>query len=84
VKGGTDIGAVLDRALGLFDGRTGAHEAIVLLTDGEDLEGKGLAVAKTAKSATSASTSSAWRRKRRQDPRRRARFRARRSRRGRS
>jgi Ca-activated chloride channel family protein len=49
VKGGTDIGAVLDRALGLFDGRTGAHEAIVLLTDGEDLEGKGLAAAKTAK-----------------------------------
>lgn len=49
VRGGTDIGAVLDRALSLFDGRTGAHEAVVLLTDGEDLEGKGLAVAKTAK-----------------------------------
>jgi Ca-activated chloride channel family protein len=49
VRGGTDIGAVLERALGLFDGRTGAHEAIVLLTDGEDLEGKGLAAAKTAK-----------------------------------
>lgn len=49
VKGGTDIGAVLDRALSLFDGRTGAHEAIVLLTDGEDLEGKGLEVAKTAR-----------------------------------
>jgi Ca-activated chloride channel family protein len=48
VRGGTDIGAVLDRALAQFDGRTGAHEAIVLLTDGEDLEGKGLAVAKTA------------------------------------
>jgi len=48
VRGGTDIGAVLDRALSLFDGRTGAHEAIVLLTDGEDLEGKGLVVAKTA------------------------------------
>lgn len=48
VKGGTDIGGVLDRALSLFDGRTGAHEAIVLLTDGEDLEGKGLEVAKVA------------------------------------
>lgn len=48
VRGGTDIGAVLDRALSLFDGRTGAHEAVVLLTDGEDLEGHGLEVAKRA------------------------------------
>ena len=46
--GGTSIGAALERALGFFDGRTGAHEAIVLLTDGEDLEGEGLAVAKRA------------------------------------
>lgn len=48
LRGGTDIGAVLERALALFDGRTGAHEAIVLLTDGEDLEGRGLAVARKA------------------------------------
>lgn len=48
VRGGTDIGAVLERALTLFDGRTGAHEAVVLLTDGEDLEGKGLEVARRA------------------------------------
>jgi Ca-activated chloride channel homolog len=42
------FGAVLERALALFDGRTGAHEAVVLLTDGEDLEGRGLAVARKA------------------------------------
>jgi Ca-activated chloride channel family protein len=46
--GGTNIGAALERALALFDGRTGAHEAIVLLTDGEDLEGRGQAVARQA------------------------------------
>ena len=47
--GGTNIGAALESALELFDGRTGAHEAIVLLTDGEDLEGGGLAAAEKAK-----------------------------------
>ncbi len=46
--GGTDLGAALERALALFDGRTGAHEAIVLLTDGEDLEGRGLEMAREA------------------------------------
>jgi len=48
LRGGTDIGGVLEQALTLFDGRTGAHEAIVLLTDGEDLEGRGLEVARKA------------------------------------
>lgn len=48
IQGGTDLGVALQRALGMFDGRTGAHEAIVLLTDGEDLAGEGLAAAKTA------------------------------------
>jgi len=47
-QGGTDLGAAVTRALSMFDGRTGAHEAIVLITDGEDLEGKGLEAAKTA------------------------------------
>ena len=47
-QGGTDLGAALQRALSLFDGRSGAHEAIVMLTDGEDLEGQGLEVARTA------------------------------------
>jgi Ca-activated chloride channel homolog len=47
-QGGTDLGMALRRALAMFDGRTGAHEAIVLLTDGEDLEGGGLEAAKLA------------------------------------
>jgi len=49
LKGGTDLGAALEHALTLFDERTGAHEAIIVLTDGEDLEGKGLEVAREAK-----------------------------------
>jgi Ca-activated chloride channel family protein len=48
VKGGTDLGAALNHALQLFDGRSGAHEAIVMLTDGEDLEGGGLEAARVA------------------------------------
>ncbi len=47
-KGGTDLGAALNHALALFDGRSGSHEAIVLLTDGEDLEEQGLEAAKVA------------------------------------
>ena len=48
LRGGTDLGGALEHALELFDGRTGAHEAIVLLSDGEDLEGRGLAAAEEA------------------------------------
>jgi len=48
-KGGTDLAAAIQHALELFDGRSGAHEAIVLITDGEDLEGQGLALAERAK-----------------------------------
>lgn len=47
-KGGTDLGVALERALAMFDGRTGNHEAVVLITDGEDLEGKGAKVAEQA------------------------------------
>ncbi len=47
--GGTDLAATLRHALELFDGRTGAHEAIVLLTDGEDLSGAGQTVAQEAR-----------------------------------
>jgi len=47
--GGTDLGAALTHALELFDGRSGSHEAIVLLTDGEDLEGRALEVAAEAR-----------------------------------
>ena len=49
LRGGTDIGGAIDHALELFDGRTGAHEAIVILTDGEDLEGQAAAAAARAK-----------------------------------
>lgn len=49
--GGTNLGAALDRALALFDGRTGAHEAIVVLTDGEDLSGTAAEVATRAGTA---------------------------------
>jgi Ca-activated chloride channel family protein len=48
IVGGTDLAAALKHALGLFDGRTGAHEAIVFLTDGEDLGGRGKQVAAEA------------------------------------
>jgi Ca-activated chloride channel family protein len=48
LRGGTDLGAALEKALEMFDGRSGAHEAIVLVTDGEDLEGHGLEVAQKA------------------------------------
>jgi Ca-activated chloride channel family protein len=47
-QGGTDLSAALERALAMFDGRTGAHEAVVMLTDGEDLAGEGLAMAAEA------------------------------------
>jgi Ca-activated chloride channel family protein len=43
--GGTSLASAIERALALFDGRTGASEAIVLITDGEDLEGEGLRMA---------------------------------------
>jgi Ca-activated chloride channel family protein len=48
-EGGTDLAAAIEHALALFDGRTGAHEAIVLLTDGEDLAGEGAKQAEEAR-----------------------------------
>lgn len=48
--GGTNLAAALTQALALFDGRSGAHEAICLLTDGEDLEGRGFELAREAAS----------------------------------
>jgi len=47
--GGTDLGRAIDFALELFEERSGKHEAIVLVTDGEDLTGEGLAAAERAK-----------------------------------
>ncbi len=46
--GGTNLGGAIDEALDLLDGRRGAHEVIVLITDGEDLEGTGLEAAQRA------------------------------------
>jgi Ca-activated chloride channel family protein len=46
--GGTNLAAALEHGLTLFDDRTGANEAICLLTDGEDLEGQGAAKAAEA------------------------------------
>jgi len=43
--GGTDLGAALERALAALTERPLGPAAIVLLTDGEDLSGKGLAAA---------------------------------------
>jgi Ca-activated chloride channel family protein len=47
-RGGTDLGGALRSALDMFDGRNGAHEAIVLVTDGEDLTGAGQVAAQEA------------------------------------
>jgi Ca-activated chloride channel family protein len=40
-RGGTDLGAALESALEALEGRTGRHETVLLLTDGDDLEGRG-------------------------------------------
>ena len=47
-RGGTDLAAALQHALDLFDGRSGSHEAVCLLTDGEDLEGRAAELASQA------------------------------------
>jgi Ca-activated chloride channel family protein len=48
-RGGTDLGAALTTALEALQGQTGEHEAVLLLTDGEDLEGRGLHAARTCR-----------------------------------
>lgn len=47
-KGGTDLAAALRLALQRFEKDNGANQAIVLVTDGEDLTGEGLAAAEEA------------------------------------
>jgi Ca-activated chloride channel family protein len=44
-RGGTDLGAALDTALAALEGGDGAPGVIVLVTDGEDLGGRGLRAA---------------------------------------
>jgi len=39
-KGGTALGAAIDASLEAFEGRQGSHQALVLITDGEDHEGE--------------------------------------------
>ncbi len=46
--GETDIGDAILKALDAFEGDEGSHKAIVLISDGEDLEGKALEAAKQA------------------------------------
>jgi len=39
-RGGTNLTVAIDTALETFEGRQGSHQALVLITDGEDHEGK--------------------------------------------
>ncbi len=47
-RGGTDLAAAIEVSLGALGGESGEHGAIVLLTDGEDLESRGRRAASTA------------------------------------
>jgi Ca-activated chloride channel family protein len=48
-RGGTDLGAALTTALAALKDATGEHEAVLLLTDGEDHEGRGLRAAEACR-----------------------------------
>ena len=48
-RGGTDLGAALERALAALQSASGDHEVIVLVTDGEDHLKRGLRVADLCK-----------------------------------
>jgi Ca-activated chloride channel homolog len=45
---GTDLGAALQTAMAAFDGRSATDKVILLITDGEDNEGRGLEAAREA------------------------------------
>jgi Ca-activated chloride channel family protein len=47
-RGGTSLTAAIDAGLEAFEGREGKHQALVLITDGEDHEGKVQEAAKRA------------------------------------
>lgn len=47
-RGGTDLGAALDVAVAALGSATGEHETVVVLTDGEDHEARGLRAATAA------------------------------------
>ncbi len=46
--GETNIGDAIDKSVEALDGDVGSHKAIILISDGEDLEGKALAAAEKA------------------------------------
>lgn len=48
-RGGTNLGAALEGALDALAGQSGQHEVVVLITDGEDLEQRGLQAARRCK-----------------------------------
>ncbi|MBU4201339.1 MAG: VWA domain-containing protein [Verrucomicrobia bacterium] len=48
-RGETDIGDAIRKALAAFESDQGSHQAIVLISDGEDLSGKARAAAEEAK-----------------------------------
>lgn len=48
-RGGTDLGAALETALAALGDADGEHEVVLLLTDGEDLQGRGRRVAEACK-----------------------------------
>jgi Ca-activated chloride channel family protein len=48
-RGGTDLGAALDLARAALRDQTGDHEVVLLITDGEDLEGRGLRAAEACR-----------------------------------
>ena len=50
-RGGTDLGAALEKALEALEGRSGQHEVVLLLSDGEDLEQRGLQLAERCREA---------------------------------
>ncbi len=47
-RGETDIGGAIAKALDAFDEGESSHKAIILISDGEDLTGKAIEIAKTA------------------------------------
>jgi Ca-activated chloride channel homolog len=47
--GGTDVGAMIARALKSFQSSEPGHKAILLISDGEDLEGRGMEAAMQAR-----------------------------------
>ncbi|MAG54991.1 MAG: aerotolerance regulator BatB [Planctomycetes bacterium] len=51
IRGGTDLGAALEAALSALEGATQNDAVVVLLTDGEDLGGRGLRVAERCRRA---------------------------------